>query len=123
MKYFKICLLSILVFGFTAQNTKQLPEGFVYAKSIIPDIDFDLRYFSTNNFAVSKNDRFQCEVFRLVVGQRYQVEYADDSGQWQDAGQPFVAPATIVSWVDSGPPLTAPHPSKVKMRCYRIREK
>ena len=50
MKYIKICLLSILVFGFTIQNTKQLPENFVYAKTIIPDINFELRYFSQNNF-------------------------------------------------------------------------
>lgn len=28
----------------------ELPEGFVYAKSIIADLDVELRYFSTNNF-------------------------------------------------------------------------
>lgn len=28
----------------------QLPNGFVYVKDIIPDLDVELRYFSTNNF-------------------------------------------------------------------------
>lgn len=32
------------------QDEKSLPEGFVYANSIIPDIEVDLRYYSTNNF-------------------------------------------------------------------------
>ncbi|PKQ45612.1 M15 family metallopeptidase [Confluentibacter flavum] len=28
----------------------QLPEGFVYVKTIIPDLDVELRYYTTNNF-------------------------------------------------------------------------
>jgi D-alanyl-D-alanine dipeptidase len=36
--------------GFTFQHKKSLPEGFVYVKDIIPDLNVQLRYFSTNNF-------------------------------------------------------------------------
>jgi D-alanyl-D-alanine dipeptidase len=32
------------------QDKKSLPEGFVYARSIIPDLEVELRYYSTNNF-------------------------------------------------------------------------
>ncbi|MDP5158929.1 MAG: M15 family metallopeptidase [Flaviramulus sp.] len=41
--------LIIVLFGFI--NTfAQLPEGFVYVKDIIPDIDVELRYYTSNNF-------------------------------------------------------------------------
>ncbi len=42
-----ICFASLAV-GF---NQKQaLPDGFVYAKTVIPDLDVELRYYSSNNF-------------------------------------------------------------------------
>ncbi|MDG5493113.1 M15 family metallopeptidase [Psychroserpens sp. SPM9] len=52
MKIHKILiLLSVLVtFSFSKQEQNGLPEGFVYVKDVIPDIDVELRYFSTNNF-------------------------------------------------------------------------
>jgi len=46
MKFF-ITLLSCLI-GFL--SFAQLPEGFVYAKDVIPDLDVELRYYTTNNF-------------------------------------------------------------------------
>lgn len=42
-----VCIV-LITLGF---NQKQaLPEGFVYAKTIIPDLDVELRYFTRNNF-------------------------------------------------------------------------
>ncbi|MCB4809556.1 M15 family metallopeptidase [Tamlana sp. 62-3] len=38
-----MCLLGFLSFG-------QLPKGFVYVKDVIPDLDVELRYNTTNNF-------------------------------------------------------------------------
>ena len=32
------------------QKTSELPDGFVHVKTIIPDLDVELRYFTTNNF-------------------------------------------------------------------------
>ncbi|WP_411895435.1 M15 family metallopeptidase [Winogradskyella sp. A2] len=43
----------ILVLGFLLVGTTsraQLPDGFVYAKDIIKDLDVELRYYTTNNF-------------------------------------------------------------------------
>ncbi|WP_040251359.1 M15 family metallopeptidase [Psychroserpens mesophilus] len=38
----------LLAFGFQKSNT--LPKGFVYAKTVIPDLDVELRYYSSHNF-------------------------------------------------------------------------
>ncbi|MGY0393036.1 M15 family metallopeptidase [Bizionia sp. KMM 8389] len=43
-----LLLLAFVSLAFTTQQA--LPEGFVYAKTIVPDIDVELRYFSANNF-------------------------------------------------------------------------
>ena len=40
---FSILFLSTFSFG-------QLPEGFVYVKDIVPDLDVELRYLTSNNF-------------------------------------------------------------------------
>lgn len=45
-----ILLLCILFLGLSTKQKQTLPEGFVYVKSIIPDLDVELRYYSTNNF-------------------------------------------------------------------------
>ncbi len=50
MKYAKIFFVCAFIFSFLSQDNTKLPEGFVYAKSIITDLDVELRYFSTNNF-------------------------------------------------------------------------
>ncbi len=54
----KISLLAILFFAVSSflapanaqQALTQLPEGFVYAKEVIPKLRTDLRYYSSNNF-------------------------------------------------------------------------
>jgi len=46
-----------VVFGFNEKQT--LPEGFVYAKTIIPDLDVELRYFSENNFVGDTIDGYK----------------------------------------------------------------
>ncbi len=40
----------ILVLFFQTLGFAQLPEGLVYVKKIIPDLDVELRYYTTNNF-------------------------------------------------------------------------
>ena len=48
----KIVIIALICIGFLFNNLlqNQLPDGFVYAKEIIPDLDVELRYFSTHNF-------------------------------------------------------------------------
>ncbi|WP_138434560.1 M15 family metallopeptidase [Winogradskyella algicola] len=43
-----IITLGFLCFGF--YQKQELPEGFVYVKSVIPDLDVALKYYTTNNF-------------------------------------------------------------------------
>ncbi|WP_452218911.1 M15 family metallopeptidase [Lacinutrix undariae] len=51
MKYKIIYIVLIVIgFSFTIQEKQQLPEGFVSVKSLIPDLDVNLRYFSSHNF-------------------------------------------------------------------------
>lgn len=40
----------ITAFAFVKNKANELPEGFVYAKSIIPDLDVELRYYTNYNF-------------------------------------------------------------------------
>lgn len=42
--------LLILVLNFTTILSQNLPDGFVYIKDIIPNIQIDVRYYSSNNF-------------------------------------------------------------------------
>lgn len=46
----KIIILFLLTLAFTPQKKEDLPQGFVYVKAIIPDLDVELRYFTSNNF-------------------------------------------------------------------------
>lgn len=43
-------LFIVVAFGFTKHMRLQLPEGFVYANDVIPDLDIELRYYSIHNF-------------------------------------------------------------------------
>ena len=47
---YKIILLFFLFLAIFPIEKTELPEGFVYAKTIIPDLDVELRYFTTHNF-------------------------------------------------------------------------
>jgi D-alanyl-D-alanine dipeptidase len=55
MKYTLIILLSFICLNSFAQ----LPEGFVYVKDIIPDLDVELRYFGSNNFVGKPIDGYK----------------------------------------------------------------
>ncbi|PYE80071.1 D-Ala-D-Ala dipeptidase VanX [Winogradskyella epiphytica] len=55
--------IMLLTVGFKPKQ--ELPEGFVYAKSVIPDLDVELRYFSQNNFVGDTIDGYKAN--RLIV--------------------------------------------------------
>ncbi len=58
-------ILGVLIFyGF---NQKQeLPEGFVYVSSVIPDLEVELRYYSTNNFVGDTIDGYKANTLILT---------------------------------------------------------
>ena len=47
---YKITILLMMVMALIFQKQSDLPEGFVYVKTVIPDLDVELRYFTDNNF-------------------------------------------------------------------------
>ncbi|MFS4482976.1 M15 family metallopeptidase [Hyunsoonleella sp. 2307UL5-6] len=49
---------TFLLLLFTFLSYAQLPEGFNYAKNVIPDIEVELRYFGTHNFVGQQIDGY-----------------------------------------------------------------
>lgn len=64
----KITFIPFLLvwFAFGFHQTKSLTEGFVYAEDIIPDLDVELRYFSSNNFVGDTIDGYKSNKLMLT---------------------------------------------------------
>ncbi|WCO00770.1 M15 family metallopeptidase [Psychroserpens ponticola] len=64
---FKITIISLILlwFSFGSQESNELPEGFVYAKNVIPDLNIELRYFTTNNFVGDTIDGYKAN--KLII--------------------------------------------------------
>ncbi|WP_053977427.1 M15 family metallopeptidase [Mangrovimonas xylaniphaga] len=60
-----IILFIIVSLAFKLQETNTLPEGFVYADSVIPDIEVELRYYSSHNFVGDTITGYQAN--RLIL--------------------------------------------------------
>ncbi len=65
---FKITIISLvlLLFAFGSQEPKELPEGFVYAKHVIPDLNVELRYFSLHNFVGDTIDGYKANTLIIT---------------------------------------------------------
>lgn len=77
-----LCLAALFVFGFYQKQA--LPEGFVYAKSIIPDLDVELRYFSTNNFVGDTIDGYKSNKLILTKATVEKLKLVQDELQQQN---------------------------------------
>ncbi|EDP69454.1 peptidase M15D, vanX D-ala-D-ala dipeptidase [Flavobacteriales bacterium ALC-1] len=69
MKYKTLIYLAcftLFVLGF--QDKQSLPEGFVYAKTIIPDLDIELRYYTSNNFVGDTIDGYKSNKLIITKG-------------------------------------------------------
>ena len=53
------------MFAVGSQESKELPEGFVYAKKELPDLNVELRYFTINNFVGDTIDGYKAN--KLVI--------------------------------------------------------
>lgn len=64
----KIVIISfiVLLFAFGSKESQTLPKGFVYAKTIISDLDVELRYYSSNNFVGDTIDGYKANVLILT---------------------------------------------------------
>ncbi|WP_296382051.1 M15 family metallopeptidase [Winogradskyella sp.] len=58
-----VACFTLMTFGFNQKQT--LPEGFVYAKTLIPDLDVELRYYTTNNFVGDTIDNYKAN--KLII--------------------------------------------------------
>ena len=45
-----LIVLTFFILAFHVQDKTLLPDGFVHVKTLMPDLDVELRYYSTNNF-------------------------------------------------------------------------
>ncbi len=61
----KVFILVSALFLLAFSKQTDLPENFVYAKSVIPDLEVDLRYFGTNNFVGDTIDGYHAN--RLII--------------------------------------------------------
>ncbi|WP_346883969.1 M15 family metallopeptidase [uncultured Algibacter sp.] len=63
MKYKIIVLFSLICIN----AYSQLPDGFVHVKDVIPDLDVELRYYSSNNFLGTVVDGYQTNNLVLTI--------------------------------------------------------
>ncbi|MFP4845523.1 M15 family metallopeptidase [Winogradskyella sp. PE311] len=77
-----IVFTALVVFGF---NQKQiLPEGFVYAKHIIPDLDVELRYFTSNNFVGDTIDGYNANQLIITKASADKLKLVQEELQQQN---------------------------------------
>ena len=62
-RYLLLLLIIVLFIGFSTNanaqvGPREIPEGFVYAKEIMPSLRTDLRYYSSNNFVGNPIDGY-----------------------------------------------------------------
>ncbi len=114
MKYnFSLKILMALAFvglsslTFSQQASAQLPEDFVYAKEVIPNLRSDLRYYSSNNFIgrpVNGYLKPKCILTKKAVDALKNVQ--DELGRLgfglliYDAYRPQKATDQFVKWAD-----------------------
>ncbi len=66
MNYKTVILVFCVAFlAFAPKQKRDLPEGFVYAKDIIHDLDVELRYYTTNNFVGDTIDDYRAN--KLII--------------------------------------------------------
>ncbi|WP_299524370.1 M15 family metallopeptidase [Winogradskyella sp.] len=74
--------LGLVVLGFNQK--KALPEGFVYVKSEIPDLNVELRYFGTNNFVGDTIDGYKANTLILTIAATEKLKLIQDELQQQN---------------------------------------
>ena len=85
MKYKILISLFVTAMLAISFNGKQsLPEGFVYVKSVIPDIDVELRYYGTNNFVGDTIAGYKANKLILTSAAAEKLKLVQDELQQQN---------------------------------------
>lgn len=79
-----IYLISIACLAFGFNQKHDLPEGFVYVESIIPDLDIELRYYSQNNFVGDTIDGYKSNRLILTQAAAEKLKLVQDELQQQN---------------------------------------
>lgn len=85
MKYktlFFLIISSALIFGF--YQKQELPEGFVYVKSVIPDLDVELKYYTNHNFVGDTIDGYRSNHLILTRAAAEQLKLVQGELQEQN---------------------------------------
>ena len=77
-----LIIVSLLCFGF--YQKQELPEGFVYVKSVIPDLDVKLKYYTTNNFVGDTIDGYNSNKLILTKAAAEKLKLVQDELQEQN---------------------------------------
>lgn len=82
----KILIIVLVCIGFAFNNSLlfKLPEGFVYAKDMIQDLDVELRYFSTHNFVGDTIDGYKANTLILTQPTVKALKHVQDELQNQN---------------------------------------
>lgn len=79
-----IYLLCFVLIGFGYTEQQELPEGFIYVKSVIPDIDVELRYFTTHNFVGDTIDGYKANSLILTKAAAEKLKLVQEELQTQN---------------------------------------
>ncbi|WP_299130502.1 M15 family metallopeptidase [uncultured Winogradskyella sp.] len=79
-----IYFLSLMLVTLSFKQKQELPDGFVYAKSVIPDLDVDLHYYSVNNFVGDTIDGYQANRLILTKAAAEKLKLVQDELQQQN---------------------------------------
>ncbi|NNE30750.1 MAG: M15 family metallopeptidase [Winogradskyella sp.] len=85
MKYKIVTLLVFLGLVRISFNQKQsLPDGFVYAKEVIKDLDVELRYFSSKNFVGDTIEGYKANTLIITEDAAKKLKLVQDELQKQN---------------------------------------
>ena len=100
-----IILLVCIGFAFNKSMIIQLPEGFVHVKEVIPDLDVELRYFSTHNFVGDTIEGYKTNNLILTIQTAKALKLVQEELQSQnlclkvyDGYRPQRAVNHFISW-------------------------
>lgn len=101
-----LAIFTTIFFSTLNTNTNKLPQGFVYLNDISPDIEVDLRYFSSNNFIGdtidgyhSKNCIITIEAAKAIERVQKELKTRNYGLKIFDAYRPQQAVDHFVRWV------------------------
>ncbi len=77
-------LLFVIAVSFGFLQKKTLPDGFVYADTIIEDLDVELRYYSSNNFVGDTIDGYNINRLIVTKATAEQLQLIQDELQQQN---------------------------------------